>query len=139
MADGTLKNVETLKRGELLFHPSIPQGVHIKQMVNGPEKENLLRISTADFSLTVTKNHPMILENNEFVKARQLAVGDRILLADGAHGRVTRIDEEPDSKDTFVYNIELMMPDSFYAQRRISTEHFATGDYVIQQTLVKEE
>src|SRR5690606_32588325 len=98
MADKTLKRVEQIEEGDLVYNPVTRSATTVTRTIAGPELDPMYRIATRRGEVLLTAKHP-IQTANGLIAVRALKTGDKILGAGGRWDSVTEIEvmtsEEP--------------------------------------------
>ncbi len=92
------------------------------------QKEAVVTLKTAEKSLTVTLNHPMIMADGSVRKAEDVKVGDQLINVDGENEMVVNL--ERDEFFEKVLNVETAQKD--LKSHILVAEGLLTGDFVIQ-------
>ena len=132
MVDQSLRPIENVTVGDIIFNPATKGGSVVKRVVKSPEPYHLIKISTAKNILTVSRLHPMITKNG-IKKAANVKVGELLLMSDGKYASVVRVGPSPVFSNQHVFNVELIASKS--GERRLIAEGIVTGDIVIQNSL----
>lgn len=90
--------------------------------------ETLVKLTTSDGSLVVTKNHPILEGNGFMVMADQLQVGDNLVKADGSLSKITAKNYEYFFGQ--VYNLSPLSGEA--VENVIVTEGFLNGSHRFQ-------
>lgn len=161
MADGSSKLVEDVVAGDLIWNPVQKRAVKVLQIVEGPEKRPLVKITTDSTSLTTSQEHPIRVASpaeGGFVQvstlshdppnqgalwsvqqARAVKVGDRIELSSGETSRVTSVSEVPAEEGLYVINFVLEGTADDEDARMLVADGVVTGDLVVQQRLARQK
>jgi hypothetical protein len=160
MADGRTKLVEDVVAGDLLWNPVTKAPVKVLQIVEGPEKRPLVRITTENTSLTTSQEHPVRVATSgqsplvrvaavphdqstpespwRVQQARSIKIGDQIQLSSGETSRVTSVNEIPAEEGLYVINFVLEGAADDTEARMLVADGVVTGDLVVQQRLARQ-
>jgi len=135
MWDGSLKPIRALTRGETVYNPISRYKSKISSIFVGPETEPVFQIDTQNFSVTVTKTHP-ILTKNIFTGVIETKSAEEILARDMVatdHGFefVKNISFKKQKEGYQVYNLVLEDTSSL-SEHFISAGGIIAGDMVLQ-------
>jgi hypothetical protein len=134
-ADGRrLVAVESVRAGDRLWNPRARRAQRVERVVAGPELASLVELATSSRRLRVTADHPM-LTSSGVRRADRVAVGDRLVEADGESTRVTAVGRLPKSYETIVYNVELAADGDPATAHWVVADGLVTGDYARQLEL----
>lgn len=144
MADRSMRMISDIQEGEKVFNPVTQVGVKVVSVTSGPQEREMYRITTSgEKTVTATWNHPFQTPDG-FFRAYQLEEGDRVMDARGFWQDVVKIDEVAyqEGEVRQVWNLTLEGPSfgnpGFVAARQFVANGLATGDYVIQESNLRE-
>jgi hypothetical protein len=153
MADGTRREIATLKRGDYVWNPVRLREMRIEWMMVGPEAKPLLEIESNGSAVRVTDGHPMLVLDSidgtagtngdglggkgkaTAVKAQDVAVGDLMLGADGEFYPVTAVRVLPVEAGQQVWNLKLVTESEELEDHVVEADGIPTGDITVQQRL----
>lgn len=135
MADSSKMPISQLKRGDLVWNPKSLRAQAIARITAGPEKQDLLEITTNYGQVKVTEMHPFLTKRG-LLAAKDLVLDDRIVNA----GRSWKIDaikklKTDPSKYPIVWNIALEGDDANIDDHFILADDVMAGDLHIQESL----
>jgi hypothetical protein len=162
MADGSEMTINLLAKGDLVMDPLTGNGVAVRQVIAGPETIPVVEFALEGKTLRVTQEHPMVIRfaqsklhpaaltapgtehdraltvPGELRKARDVAVGDELLLTGGKYARVTGIRRELIAATDKVFNFELEA-EGAAAKHLVIANGVVTGDLILQKRLATED
>jgi hypothetical protein len=100
------KKVEDVSVGDHLWNPKLKRSVRVNQIIQGPEKKDIVVVKAGTMSVRLSTEHPVVT-NAGVKQALELVVGD--IVEDG-HGQPHAIEEivhEPATPDLTVINFIL--------------------------------
>jgi hypothetical protein len=134
MGDGTWKDGELVQKGDYVWNPVAKMAVRVAETTNGPEKHPIIRIETlAGKVIKVTRNHPMPTKTG-LKAAKDLLVGDDVLVLNGDYTRVTAVGLES-SKEKFVWNLRLDGDSKDESFHYVLVDGIVAGDLTLQEQL----
>lgn len=141
MADGTVKAIQNVREGDLVYNPVLKKGVLVSRMIVGEEKGELYKISyvygTKTDSITATHNHPFVTRTG-IVTASELSIGQHIVDRDLQDKEIINIEKVKSKEPKMVWNILLESDGgglgSSYAHHSFVAGGLMSGDYYVQQT-----
>lgn len=102
----------------------------------------LIRIEVATGSgttLSVVPDHPFVAPDGRLVRAGELAIGDRVLLADGHDAAVVRCDPDPDYRG-YVWRVATLDEEPTKLDMHLlNTAGIVSGDFAVQLFFAKFE
>lgn len=134
MANGDLKPIEELKKGDEILNGITGEVSVFARGVKGPEFAPVYEFSTATGSLAVTEAHPMYTTRG-LVPANAVQINDKLLSESGEYIAIEDIKLMLSEKD--VYNIELKSLDGTDVPGGLISSGIVTGDLDDQEKLQK--
>jgi hypothetical protein len=153
MADGSRREISTLKSGEFVWNPVRQREMRIEWMMVGPEAKPMLEIESNGSSVRVTDGHPMLILASiegasgssgdalgghgkaKAIKAQDVAVGDLMLGSDGGFHPVTAVRVLPVEAGQQVWNLKVVTDSEELEDHVIEADGIPTGDITVQQQL----
>ncbi|MCX6109545.1 MAG: hypothetical protein NTZ90_08085 [Proteobacteria bacterium] len=132
MADGSDREINQLKMGDLVFNPMNKRAMKIKRTTIGPEKDDLVVFAAAAKQVRVTTKHPMLTKHG-VATAISLRAGDEIMNEQGAWQRIDSVSREKATLS--VINVELDTSSSDPADHALLADGLITGDLYLQEQL----
>ena len=127
MADGTLKKIEDISKGEMVKSKNGTSSV--EEIVTGTEKEMVLIVTETGKRICLTSNHP-VLTNRGWKAAITVTAADKLMTIDGEE----RIEElHMQEYNDAVYSLKIGEDDAIIA------EGIYTGDFRRQNMAEKRE
>ena len=137
MADGSLRNIEDVRAGDLVGNAKTGDPVKVGKVIEGPEALPLLRFGFVGTTVTTSQAHP-VLTAAGLKPANQLKKGDTVFDAQGNPHPVTILETLPIEEGQRVINVNLEAASSDANERLIISDGIITGDIVLQG-LLKEQ
>jgi hypothetical protein len=131
LASGETARASDLVAGDEIWDPVSKTATRIERVIQGPEAgETLYRLGDGAGSVLFTAGHPLMTRRGPTL-ARQVAVGDELMDADGQWRRITVARTAPGDPTRRVYNFVLAgpHPDGHW----LTAGGFAAGDYTLQE------
>lgn len=112
MADGSRRKISNIHIGECVSGPD-GKICYIENIWQGYEQNLLVRIETeSGYFLSMTEQHPVMLDGNKPVRAKELQVNDVVVTENGEE-KIVSITRE--KTDELVWNLDLKEGNTFYA------------------------
>jgi len=134
MADGSLRNIEDVRAGDLVRNAMTGAPVKVAKVIEGPEALPLLRFGFDGTTVTTSQAHP-VLTATGLKPANQLKKGDTVFDAQGHPHPLTILETLPLEEGQRVINIDLEAASSDADQRLMVSDGIITGDIVLQGLL----
>ena len=134
MADGTIKKIQDLKPGDLVWNPLVNGPSKIHKGVKGSEKHPIFTFKVGESTIKVTRTHPMLTQRG-VLKAMEVSKDDLLMTSTGEFKKITLIDTYNTDKD--VYNLHLVSMSGEDVEGGIVAEGIITGDLDMQNKLKK--
>lgn len=135
MADGSLRYVDSLRQGDLVWNPVLHRAQGIARVIEGPERKPLFELLAADEEpLVVTTEHPMWTRRG-LIRALDLRAEDELRGGDGAFHRLVARRALPVKPDQHVWNVELAAENGLPEAHAVLAEGLITGDLTTQKQL----
>ena len=134
MADGSTKNIQNIKIGDLIRNPATGMDVAVKNIMVGEQKREMYRIHYDGKTVSATYNHPF-LTSKGVLRAEELRAGDILLNESIKRIPVEKIEIIPVEKGRLVWNLLLDTKDSKYIEinnHLFIANGLATGDFYLQ-------
>ena len=138
MADGSLRNVEEVRAGDLVRNAKTGAPVKVGKVIEGPEALPLIRFGFNGASVTTSQAHP-VLTATGLTPANQLKKGDTVFDAQGMPHPVTILETLPIEEGQRVLNLNLDAASSDTDERLIILDGIITGDIVLQGLLKQQK
>ncbi|MCX6127924.1 MAG: hypothetical protein NTX25_02530, partial [Proteobacteria bacterium] len=138
MADGSEREIQSLKRGDQVYNPLRKKAFAIGRMTQGPEKKPLIEIKTASARIRVTSKHPFITKRG-LVTADQLLGTDQIALEPDTWMRVESIQSTASAPKDWVWNFTIADDSSEIADHAVLANGIVTGDLYLQEQLSRDQ
>ena len=106
MADGSLRNIEDVRAGDLVRNAKTGAPVKVRQVIEGPEALPLIRFGFDGTTVTTSQAHP-VLTAAGLKPATELVKGDTIFDAHGNPHAVTILETLPIEEGQRVINVKL--------------------------------
>lgn len=158
MADGSLKDVETIAAGDMVKSPVNGAAVRVKQVIEGPELLPILEFAFGDQTIRVSQEHPMPIvrgrsqsglsnvalssaqqpqagSQTKLVRANEVVAGDYVIGQDGKAKLVSSVRQLPVAFRQNVYNLELDAQSDRLEDHLLISNGLVTGDYRAQLNL----
>lgn len=116
LEDGSQKNIEDVKVGEkVLSFNGLEKETSVVGEINKHEVNNIIKLSfDSDITITTTYEHPFFVVGKNWVKAKDLLIGDVALNVNGGQTILKQIEYYDDTQT--VYNLLNVSPNhNFYA------------------------
>ena len=116
LEDGSQKNIEDIKVGEkILSFNGLEMEASVVGEINNHEVNNIIKLSfDSDITITTTYEHPFFVVGKNWVKAKDLLIGDVTLNVNGGQTTLKQIEYYDDTQT--VYNLLSVSPNhNFYA------------------------
>ena len=116
LEDGSQKNIEDVKVGEkVLSFNGLEKEASVVGEINNHEVNNIIKLSfDSDITITTTYEHPFFVVGKNWVKAKDLLIGDVALNVNGGQNTLKEIEYYDDTQT--VYNLLSVSPNhNFYA------------------------
>ncbi len=136
MADGTDKFIYELDKSDKIFNPKTGHSVGIRKLSVGPEFGEMFKVTSGFDMIDVTREHPF-LTTVGWKQAKDLQVGDELVLSFGATQKVTAKEMHKPATPPDVFNLHLDAPDGDTDEHFVLANGVITGDLFIQQSLAK--
>lgn len=104
MSDGTLKAVEDVKLGDMVFSATEGKAIEVVDISSGGESAPMVKVESDNGTIMVTEGHPFFSKDGAALRADELTVGAVIQTADGT-ATVKKLTRVP--YDGQVYNLKL--------------------------------
>ena len=137
MADGSLRNIEDVRAGDLVRNGKTGAPVKVRQVIEGPEALPLLRFGFDGTTVTTSQAHP-VLTAAGLKPANELKRGDTIFDARGNPHTLTILEMLPLEEGQRVINVSLDAASSDTDERLIVSDGIITGDIELQALLKKQ-
>ena len=137
MHDGTEKEIQDLRAGDLLLNPVTGKAQEVKTIIESYEKEAIIELVAGENTIRVTQGHP-IFNGIKFIKASEVEVGMEVMLADNKLVKISKKTELPVDPTQRVINFTLKTDSSKPEDRMVLAEGFQSADLLVQQGLAKE-
>ena len=135
MADGSTKTAREVAVGDKLFNPVTRKAVTVARVVEGPENVGLVEIKSAEGTLTVSQEHPMLTANG-LKQAKDLKAGEKIFNGDNTEIVVEGVKILPVAEGQYVINFLLEGDDMSKSENRMLLANgIVTGDLQTQWDL----
>ena len=134
MADGSLRNIEDIRAGDLVENAVTGVPVEVLQVIEGPEPLPLIRFGFDGTTVTTSQAHP-VLTAAGLKPANQLERGDTIFDDQGNPHPVTILKTLPIEEGQRVINLNLSAASTDANDRLIVSDGIVTGDIVLQGLL----
>jgi hypothetical protein len=132
LAGGTVKTVEELKVGDVVWNPVTKTALTIQRIVEGPEHNPLVVIKTATSEVTITALHP-VLTTDGLKQAEALSAADVLIDGSGAAAPILSIGSKNPGHSERVINFFLGSEDSGTASEHlVVSDGIVTGDLYLQ-------
>ena len=106
MADGSLRNIEDVRAGDLVRNAKTGAPVKVRQVIEGPEALPLIRFGFDGTTVTTSQAHP-VLTAAGLKPANQLKKGDTVFDAQGNPHPLTILETLPIEEGQRVINVDL--------------------------------
>ena len=134
MADGSLRNIEDIRAGDLLRNAKTGAAIAVREVIEGPEPLPLIRFGFDDTTVTTSQAHP-VLTVAGLKPAKDLKEGDTIFDLRGNPHPLTILETLPLEEGQRVINVDLNAASSDADERLIVSDGIITGDIVLQAQL----
>ena len=134
MADGSLRNIEDVRAGEMVRNAKTGAPVKVGRVIEGPEALPLIRFGFDGTTVTTSQAHP-VLTAAGLKPANHVMKGDTVFDAQGTPHPVTILDTLPIEEGQRVINVDLEVASSDENQRLLISDGIITGDIVLQGLL----
>ena len=134
MADGSFRNIEDVRAGDLVQNAKTGAPVKVGQVIEGPEALPLIRFGFEGTTVTTSQAHP-VLTAAGLKPANQLKKGDTIFDARGNPRPLTILETLPLEEGQRVINVDLEAASSDTDKRLLISDGIITGDIVLQGLL----
>ncbi len=134
MADGSLRNIEDVRAGDLLRNAKTGAPVKVRQVIEGPEALPIIRFGFDGTTVTTSQAHP-VLTAAGLKPANELKQGDTIFDSQGNPHSLTILETLPIEEGQRVINVNLDVASSEADERLIISDGIVTGDIVLQGLL----
>lgn len=132
MADHTLKPVERLEEGDLVYNPVTKGSAVVARTIAGPEVDPLIKLATDSGIVRVTRKHPF--QTTEGLKAASdLKIDDRIIGSGGRPIAIHEIQVEVNDIHPIVYNFALKETSGRDIDHMVEANGVVTGDLFLQE------
>jgi hypothetical protein len=135
MADGTEREISSLRRGDLVWNPITNRAAAVKRMTVGPEIKPMLRVTVNGKTVDVTDGHPFMTSAG-WKKTLELRVGDLVVSASGDLQPVDALVALPvgnEPPDVFNFALEGDGADDHF----VLANGVVTGDLFMQESIGK--
>ena len=156
MSDGSQKRVRDISAGEYVKNAATGKPAKIVRIIEGPEQHRLVEITVAGRTLTVSKEHPMLVfgvgsdihtialrSESDFkgnlLRADQLNPGMVLKLEDGSLAPIQAINRPEIEDAQYVVNFVLEANAGSDESHMLISEGIVTGDLVLQRRLAKRQ
>jgi prepilin-type N-terminal cleavage/methylation domain-containing protein len=136
MADGSKKNIELIKVGDLVWNPLTRKPAKVQKGVKGPEEFKMYSFAMKGETVHVTKTHPMLTQRG-IIAAEDVKSDDLMMWKNGALVDIDKIDTYYTEQD--VYNLHLVSEDGKNIEGAVIANDVITGDLEMQQQLQNNE
>ena len=106
MADGSLRNIEDVRAGDMVRNAKTGAAVKVAKVIEGPEALPLIRFGFDGATVTTSQAHP-VLTAAGLKPANQLKKGDTVFDAQGNPHPVTILETLPIEEGQRVINVDL--------------------------------
>ena len=134
MADGSLRNIEEVRAGDMVRNAKTGAAVKVGKVIEGPEALPLIRFGFDETTVTTSQAHP-VLTAAGLKPANQLKKGDTIFDAQGNPHTLTILETLPLEEGQRVINVDLVAASSDANERLLISDGIITGDIVLQGLL----
>jgi hypothetical protein len=100
------KKVEDVSVGDHLWNPKLKRSVRVNQIIQGPEKKDIVVVKAGTMSVRLSTEHPVVT-NAGVKQALELVVGDIVEDAHGQSHTIEEIAHEPATPELTVINFIL--------------------------------
>lgn len=133
------KAISELTSDDTVWNPVLKKAFPIRKMVRGPEKIPMIRITTAERSISVTRNHPMLTPQG-VIAAFELSESDKVKMDGDSWSSVTQVSEIPfEGEEPIVWNLELESASDDDDSHFVLANGMVTGDLFIQKKIEGEK
>ena len=134
MADGSLRNIEDVRAGDMVRNAKTGTPVRVRQVIEGPEALPLIRFGFESTTVTTSQAHPVLTAAGP-KPANQLKKGDTIFDAQGHPHALTTLEPLPIEEGQRVINVDLEAASSDANEHLLISDGIITGDLVLQNLL----
>lgn len=134
MADGSMRAIQDVAAGEYLWNPMTEAPARVKQIIQGPEGNPLVRFGYGESLLTVTGEHPVLTEDG-LIKAKELTLDSRVIDASGAARGLETLEAVLPTEGQQVINVVLEGDHDDLDKHYLLADGITTGDLILQHTL----
>jgi len=134
MADGSLRNIEDVRVGDLVRNAKTGAPVKVGKMIAGAEALPLIRFGFDGTTVTTSQAHP-VLTGTGLKPANQLKKGDTVFDAQGHPHPISILETLPIKEGQIVINVDLEAASSDANERLLISDGIITGDIVLQRLL----
>lgn len=132
------KAISELTSEDTVWNPILKRAFRIRKMVQGGEKIPMVRISTVERSINVTRNHPMVTPRG-VIAAFKVTDNDQIMIDGDSWSQVVKVSEIPfEGEEPIVWNLELESTGEDDDSHFVLANGIITGDLFIQNKIEAE-
>lgn len=133
MADGLWREGHLVSIGDYVWNPVSKMAAKVIDTTYGPERQDLIVITTKESVIRVTGNHPMPTLNG-LKAAKDILPSDAIKRIDGGFSEIIKLGREP-SLDRDVWNVRLEGSGKEEDMHYVLVDGVVAGDLTLQEQL----
>jgi len=134
MSDQTLKAIEAISVGDMVWNPKANTAARVERIIEGPENLPLIEYGFGSSISRVSQQHP-VLTAAGLKTAAELTVEDSVYGADGKPNLLTTLRRAPVEDGQIVINIVIKTENAGSNEHYLLADGIVTGDLILQQQL----